>query len=1037
MSVVSSVTSSLVSSLVSSVSTSVLGNVSGGNDVIPVPSKTFDWTSFTLDADATNTRSDVYNVKDIDGKWTTIAANEPTWHYVTPTLRGLLLEPTSTNISTTHNYNPTTTAGWTKGGDAAATFTVVPDTFGLISPSEISNLATLGNVYELDNTLGVADAYVDLDNILNTTNKMTLSMYVSGSGTLTRSGGGTPETASFSGLTAFYRAQLRVTPNATSDKLRLKVAAGQKCHFLGVQPETNTFFRPVANNITKIYDEVDVATSPIVTAGSAVTRNFNSHIVSNINAKSWFNPNGHTIVMTFVSLGFGNTSGMHVVNLNAGSSANQFAIEITGAGGAYDGANQYFMRPRVSGGGTGDAGQNTLIVNRPYVDDISRVAFSSSPSTYVVSGYALISDDFDKTFTNRPSSPTTLRFGCNAAGSSNQLFGVLLSCEIYDVALTAAQMGKPLIPSDAIIYKRDFQSLAQGTDYSYTDEDDIQPIHHDWGSLKIREILKDEYPDREVIIMNGNIGATGLLKDQYGEDFGYVFDDGGEKNKFVDWGNVGRKNVKVFGQIRASGSTDLINVTQGGQGGLGDDPGVSQAQYEAGLMTYWNKAVEIVGFEFPMIHEPLAENPVDKNTQDLRNALQNLDADVTKPFIKMSHEIVDLELLADRTHLTLVSNFLLAERSAKVALKELGNTVTDGVYGPSVDYATYAANVVTVTIDHEDGTDFTPSTGIKGLWVFDDGVMVFDGDTDSGVKTSSNTLTLTLPSTPTGVVTLITNYGTCEVSDKTLFVRDNTTNKLVLRSGVYTVTPDPRVSLQQAGIANVVAEWDATLLASYPGTGTSWKNIASTPADGSAQSAYDLTLSGLTFTGTANDPAAYFLSAGLGSAVIGSNTPFLRDLHKTAGGSNYGMILFFETPTTPSTSPILSTHTTSSQNGIEIALDTGVRHRQGYGSGNVSDTGGTISTNTLIALCIGHDHAVNQSYRAINTRTGTTSAHTFSATTTDANQPLTIFARTPSVAQMPTGSKLKSAVLLNTYPTNAIVSAILDIKNIVHNNVYA
>lgn len=56
---------------------------------------------------------------------------------------------------------------------------------------------------------------------------------------------------------------------------------------------------------------------------------------------------------------------------------------------------------------------------------------------------------------------------------------------------------------------------------------------------------------------------------------------------------------------------------------------------------------------------------------------------------------------------------------------------------------------------------------------------------------------------------------------------------------------------------------DATIEASYGGTGQTWANLTPTPADGSAQSDYNATNNGFTFTGTAGDPSAYWLADGL------------------------------------------------------------------------------------------------------------------------------------------------------------------------------
>ena len=77
------------------------------------------------------------------------------------------------------------------------------------------------------------------------------------------------------------------------------------------------------------------------------------------------------------------------------------------------------------------------------------------------------------------------------------------------------------------------------------------------------------------------------------------------------------------------------------------------------------------------------------------------------------------------------------------------------------------------------------------------------------------------------------------------------------------IRQQPPAAASTAGLDSVLASTvfhvDAARSASYPGTGTTWANLVTAPADGGLQEDYNFTLhGGLTFTGTADDAGAYF-----------------------------------------------------------------------------------------------------------------------------------------------------------------------------------
>lgn len=92
---------------------------------------------------------------------------------------GNVILPSFTNKCTCMKYNPTATTGLTQGGDAGAVLSIVDDTAALTAAGLIS-LCTLGDVYKLDNSAGVATAYVLSGATGAVTTKHSASAYVRG-----------------------------------------------------------------------------------------------------------------------------------------------------------------------------------------------------------------------------------------------------------------------------------------------------------------------------------------------------------------------------------------------------------------------------------------------------------------------------------------------------------------------------------------------------------------------------------------------------------------------------------------------------------------------------------------------------------------------------------------------------------------------------------------------------------------------------------------------------------------------------------------
>jgi len=196
-------------------------------------------------------------------------------------------------------------------------------------------------------------------------------------------------------------------------------------------------------------------------------------------------------------------------------------------------------------------------------------------------------------------------------------------------------------------------------------------------------------------------------------------------------------------------------------------------------------------------------------------------------------------------------------------------------------------------------------------------------------------------------------------------------------------------------LASAVFDLDATQSASYPGTGTTWANLVTAPADGSAQTAYDAAaINGISFVGSAGDPGAYF-SPGSGDYWEIELTTLLKGLHKTTGGSDFGVALTVNSDGVISSFGTLfgttdSGNASSGEEGIYIFGSTSeqVIARQSGTSGMAAST--TIIPSTSLAagwhiIIVSYSHSANNWRVWFDTATASNVAQTYATSTADSN----------------------------------------------------
>lgn len=104
-------------------------------------------------------------------------------------------------------------------------------------------------------------------------------------------------------------------------------------------------------------------------------------------------------------------------------------------------------------------------------------------------------------------------------------------------------------------------------------------------------------------------------------------------------------------------------------------------------------------------------------------------------------------------------------------------------------------------------------------------------------------------------------------------------------------------------ISSACWDLDSTILASYNGSDTHWRNLVASPADGNTQSSYDMMLGAIptphttdpTFNGTAGDEAAYWSNDGGDQFKSLSQTDFavMNNAHKDTAGEFWFAMAFY------------------------------------------------------------------------------------------------------------------------------------------------
>lgn len=192
------------------------------------------------------------------------------------------------------------------------------------------------------------------------------------------------------------------------------------------------------------------------------------------------------------------------------------------------------------------------------------------------------------------------------------------------------------------------------------------------------------------------------------------------------------------------------------------DSTAKRAEYKAGLIALFNKMRSVVG-NVPILIVPLSREDNTFAWDDGYEAVRRTQIELASEYdwIGLTPEKYDLAM-ADNLHLTSASYDVQAVRNARKVSHFMGYAVTGNLDGPKINAVSRIGTFVGMQIDHDAGTDFTPTTDINGFRFFDDGVEI---PITSASRTGADTISLVLSSTPSGTETLVYGYGAMTTTD--------------------------------------------------------------------------------------------------------------------------------------------------------------------------------------------------------------------------------------------------------------------------------
>ena len=727
---------------------------SSGAVIVP-PSASFDFTS-ALPTDWTVTRSGTNaTYRNASGVWQSASANTARFdHDASGNALGVLIEPARISYSTNVKYNPTATTNMTKGGDAASVLSVVSAPSGFLAAVGLTSLCSNGNVYYLDNALGLTDAYVDFSGAVADTTAHSISVFASaatsginGTITITNSTG----SADITSTTASRVEVLNITPASSAEVMRITVPAGKGVYFIGNQLEKGK------NVSSPIY-----STSPATSS-----RSVDDIRVAALDTMTWWNQAAGAMFVEHLPLQLSDEMGVISAMVYADSNNYHLNHRILSTTGLIDGDFKSLTD------------QSTNAVGTALYDD-----FMVSGITWEENGEFTVTSSRGMRF--EPVTVTSIAATLDSLnlGRSVRYFGYYMghvkNVWIWNTKPTYIDATTTFIGANDVGVAFGGQSNSEGFDKKTT-------TGANGGQVAAIAELDNYFTTGRNFTSNMAIGGAGLYKRNNAFDY-YLENDG------VTAGPALINLIRANKAANVKGGIKFLYWAQGSS----DVDAESVASLQAGWQEVFDQWRAAVGNLPVLIGRPFRRN--DAATSDAGYVKWN---DAISALIAANawcHEAPNTKIYqgsweasdptGDNVHMSNAGYTAAAPNIIRKGMSIIGETVSGPVDGPSILSAT-GVNTTTITVNLSlptGITDISPSSGIEGFIFEDDGTPI---TINSAVRTNATTITLTLASAGTGTQVLYYCYKTGFSDNRANYVVGNDARSLPLQVAKVTVTSVP------------------------------------------------------------------------------------------------------------------------------------------------------------------------------------------------------------------------------------------------------
>lgn len=646
--------------------------------------------------------------------------NEPRFaHDENGTPLGLTIEPQATNRCTNNNTNPVDISGFTTTGTGS--LSIINDSAEL-EEAGLDLICTSGQVFKAEAT-SASPFTVFLPGTVGNTAPKAISLYARNEGDSAEIAlGGAPLSIASAEYQRFKHENL--TPPVNNQRFTITVSNNSSLYFILYQLDNDA-----------------TCSSVIPVNGALTTRPNDRATLNNIDLENWFSNDQGFMICRYRHhrLVDGDS---YIAVMNNGGASNTVGVRID--------QNSKSPRGYVRSSNAYQLSTENNDTQLESIRNIVGVRWSSRESEMISGGLRAIA-----TMNNLPTGINQLELGARNNGIS-AMNGYIESIHIGSENISSHELGKKIQQAQDFVVVGAGQSLIRGHFLSQEDGTD-------GGKLQMRRTLGSIKKSSGTIFVNGSTGGSAANKTSDDTNYWWDLDANTRGNAFdVFYFRIDNARVRPTHILWGQGEADAHQI------GLN----TSAAQYKQTLEAIFADMRQTLG-DLPIYIQKIGRRTGFTNiggTQIIRDIQNQIIAE--NDWCLEAAEIYDLSL-HDSVHL---SNAGYIEAAKRNGLILAGST---GLAGATISNASRDNLNITVTIEHDGSTDFSPSTAI-------DGFRFFDGANEitvlNAVKIDPQTISLTLSALPNnGNAVLYYGYDSMDGLDIAQIIRDNSPNNLPLK----------------------------------------------------------------------------------------------------------------------------------------------------------------------------------------------------------------------------------------------------------------